>query len=142
MASTLNPYVNIPDGRGREALEFYQSVLGGEPEVYTFGQMGMDGPFAEQVMHSQLQTPDGLTLMVADAPPEMRAVTVGNNVMICLSGDDSDIMSGWFHALSEGGQVSIPLEKQSWGDVYGEFSDRFGIHWMVNIAGSGPDDNG
>ena len=54
MASRLNPYLNFPDGRAREAMEFYRSVLGGELALMTFGEMGMEGPLAEQVMHGQL----------------------------------------------------------------------------------------
>ena len=135
MASKLNPYVNVLDGRAREAVEFYQSVLGGELSLMTFGDMGMEGPSASMVMHSMLETPAGFTLMVADAPPEMVQVTVGNNISISLSGDDAEQLRGWFDALAEGGTVAMPLEKQMWGDVFGALTDRFGINWMVNIAG-------
>lgn len=135
MASKLNPYVNVLDGRAREAVEFYQSVLGGELSLMTFGDMGMEGPSASMVMHSMLETPSGFTLMVADAPPEMVEVTVGNNISISLSGDDAEQLRGWFDALAEGGTVAMPLEKQMWGDVFGALTDRFGINWMVNIAG-------
>ena len=86
MTSLLNPYVNVLDGKAREALEFYQSVLGGDLTVMTFGDMGTEGPLATQVMHGQLETPAGFTLMVADAPPEMVQVTMGNNMSISLSG--------------------------------------------------------
>ena len=49
--------------------------------------------------------------------------------------DDADELRGWWDKLSEGGQVAVPLEKQMWGDVFGMCMDRFGIGWMVNIAG-------
>ncbi|UUZ61189.1 hypothetical protein [Nocardioides sp. B-3] len=88
MASRLNPYVNVLGGRAREALDFYQSVLGGDLNVMTFGDMGTEGELATRVMHGQLETPDGFTLMVSDAPPEMVQVTVGNNVSISLSGGE------------------------------------------------------
>jgi PhnB protein len=139
MASTLNPYLNFPDARAREAMEFYRSVLGGELTVMTFGDMGTEGPLADQVMHSQLQTPAGFTLMGADAPPEMVQVTFGDNVSVSVSGEasDADEMRGWFAALSEGGQVAQPLTPAPWGDEFGMFVDRFGISWLVNIAGEG-----
>jgi PhnB protein len=60
----------------------------------------------------------------------------GRNITISLSGDDADDLRGWWDKLAEGGTVSVPLEKQMWGDEFGQCTDRFGIDWMVNIAGS------
>lgn len=133
----LNPYLNFRDAQARQAMEFYASVLGGELHVMTFGEMGMEGPVAEQVMHGQLETPAGFTLMGADAPPEMVQVTLGDNLSVSLSGgpDEADDLRGWFAGLSEGGEVRQPLEKAPWGDEFGMFVDRFGISWLVNIGG-------
>ena len=137
MTVVLNPYLNFADGKAREAMELYASVLGGELTVMTFGEMGTEGPLASQVMHGQLQAPGGLTLMGADAPPEMVQVTFGDNVSVSLSGgpQDAEQLRGWFAGLSEGGQVRQPLEAAPWGDEFGMFLDRFGINWLVNIAG-------
>ena len=136
MSVVLNPYLNFADGKAREAMEFYASVLGGEPTFMTFGDMGTEGPLAEQVMHGQLETPDGFTLMGADAPPELVQVTFGDNVSVSIAGDDAEKMRRWFDALSEGARaVTTPLDKQPWGDVFGSFKDRYGISWMFNIAG-------
>lgn len=136
MSVLLNPYLNFADGQAREALEFYASVLGGEPTFMTFGDMGTEGPLGDQVMHGQLETPDGFTLMGADAPPEFVQVTFGDNVSVSIAGDDEEKMRRRFDALSEGAQaVTTPLDKQPWGDVFGSFKDRYGISWMVNIAG-------
>ena len=132
MSSLLNPYVNLR-GQAREALEFYQAVFGGELTISTFGEFGMEGAAADQVMHGQLSTPKGFTLMVSDAPEGM-PLAEGSNITICLSGDDVDDLTGYFHALADGGQVSTPLEKQMWGDHYGALTDRFGVDWMANIA--------
>jgi PhnB protein len=135
---TLNPYLNFADARAREAMEFYASVLGGDLDVMTFGDMGTEGPMATQVMHGQLQTPSGLTLMGADAPPEMVQVTFGDNVSVSISGsnEEAEQLRGWFSALSEGGEVRQPLEAAPWGDEFGMFVDRFGISWLFNIAGA------
>jgi PhnB protein len=135
---TLNPYLNFADARAREAMEFYASVLGGEPNVMTFGDMGTEGPMATQVMHGQLETPSGLTLMGADAPPEMVQVTFGDNVSVSISGsnEEAEQLRGWFSALSDGGEVRQPLEAAPWGDEFGMFVDRFGISWLFNIAGA------
>jgi PhnB protein len=138
MASRLNPYVNVLNGKAREALDFYQSVLGGELNVMTFGDMGTEGDLATQVMHGQLETPDGNTLMVADAPPEMVQVTMGNNISVSLSGgtEDADALRGYFAALAEDGAVPQPLEPAPWGDEFGMLVDKFGINWLVNISAS------
>ncbi|MDQ3782634.1 MAG: VOC family protein, partial [Actinomycetota bacterium] len=71
MPTRLNPYISF-DGNAREALEFYKSVLGGELSVMTFGEVGGEtGPGADKIMHGQLQSPSGFTLMGADSPPGM-----------------------------------------------------------------------
>ena len=130
MASILNPYLSFSDN-AREAMEFYQSVFGGDLDVMTFGQMG--GEPAEGVMHSQLGTPSGFTLMGSDNPPEM-GPSAGNG-SISLSGDDVDELKGWFEQLSDGGQVTVPLDKQPWGDYFGMCEDKYGVRWLVNISG-------
>ncbi len=86
-------------------------------------------------MHAMLETPSGFTLMASDLPPGMDQQP-GSNISISLSGDDADALRGWWDRLSNGGTVTVPLEKQMWGDVLGACHDRFGIGWMVNIAGS------
>ncbi|MEO5664273.1 MAG: VOC family protein [Nocardioides sp.] len=139
MASRLNPYLNVLDGKAREALEFYQSVLGGSLNIMTFGDMGTEGPMATQVMHGQLETTAGYTLMVADAPPEMVKVTMGTNISVSLSGgpDDAEMLRGYFAGLAEGGRVNQPLEAAPWGDEFGMLVDKFGISWLMNIAAQG-----
>jgi PhnB protein len=133
VTSRLNPYIAFADD-ARQALEFYRGVFGGELSLSTFGEAGgADGPDADKVMHGQLETPAGYTLMVADTPAGMDR-TVGTNISISLSGDDGDELRGYFEALSAGGTVTVPLEKQMWGDEFGMCLDRFGIAWMVNIG--------
>jgi len=56
MASRLNPYISFTDN-ARQAMEFYQSVFGGDLVVNTFAQMGAEGAEAEKIMHSMLETP-------------------------------------------------------------------------------------
>lgn len=130
MASILNPYLSFTDNC-REAMEFYKSVFGGELSVMTFGQMG--GQPEEGVMHSNLETPSGYTLMGSDNPPEMGGSS--GNGSVSLSGDDAEELGGYFGRLSEGGTVDTALEKQMWGDHFGMCTDKFGVRWLVNIAG-------
>ena len=133
MASRLNPYISFK-GNAREAMEFYTSVFGGELTTSTFGEYGDTGPNADGIMHAQLETPSGYTIMASDTPDGM-AYQPGTNITVSLSGDDSDELRDYWTKLSDGGTVSMPLEKQMWGDEFGQLTDRFGIGWLVNISG-------
>ena len=134
MSAELCPYLSFA-GDAREAMEFYESVFGGELLLTTFGQFGgMEGIDPEQIMHGQLNAAKGFVLMGSDSPPEMRQQD-GVRITVCLSGDDVDDLRGYFEALSEGAEVTMPLAKQMWGDYYGQLTDRFGTPWMANIAG-------
>ena len=135
--AVLNPYLNFR-GQAREAMEFYQAALGGELTVSTFGEFQMPGigeDEADSVMHSQLTTPAGFTVMGSDIPSSMPMEA--RNGTISISGGESDEIRGYWEKLSEGGQVMMPLEQAPWGDYFGQLVDKFGISWMVNIAGSG-----
>jgi len=134
MASRLNPYLSFRD-TARAAMEFYQSVFGGTLELNTFGDFGdPTAAGADRIMHGMLETTSGFTLMGADTPDEM-TLEAGNNFAVSLSGDDGDELRGYWEKLSEGGEVTMPLERQMWGDEFGMVTDRFGVSWMVNIAG-------
>ena len=134
----LNPYLSFRDGAAREAMEFYQSVFGGELTVSTFGEYQMPGVTATEadwVMHAQLATPSGFTLMASDTPAAMPARRVGSSITISLSGSETDELRGYWEKLAEGGDVQLPLDQAPWGDWFGQLIDRFGTSWMVNIAG-------
>ncbi|GGM90007.1 VOC family protein [Terrabacter tumescens] len=133
MATRLNPYISFKDD-ARAAMEFYQSVFGGELNVSTFGEYGQSGPGSDGVMHAQLETPSGYTIMASDTPPGMTHQE-GSSITVSLSGDDRDELRRYWEGLADGGTVSTPLEKQMWGDEFGQLTDRFGIGWLVNIAG-------
>jgi PhnB protein len=137
MASRLNPYLSF-DGNAREAMDFYGEVFGAAPTFSTFGEYGDPSqPGADKIMHAQLDTPSGFTLMVSDTPPGM-AYNPGDAFAVSLSGDDEADLRGYWEKLSDGGKVSVPLERQMWGDTFGMCTDRFGVGWMVNILGSHP----
>jgi PhnB protein len=131
VSSRLNPYLSFPNS-ARQALEFYRGVFGGEVALNTFGESGMEGPDADKIMHGQLETPAGYTLMVSDTPAGMSR-SEGSSISVSLSGDTDDLR-GYFTKLSEGGSVTMPLEKQMWGDEFGMCVDKFGVSWMVNIV--------
>jgi PhnB protein len=137
MASRLNPYLTF-QGNAREAMEFYRDVLGGELTVMTFAEGGMphgEGE-GEKIMHAQLETPAGYTLMGSDSisgsPGE-----APSGVQISLSGEaESDAeLSGYYEKIAAAGTVVEPLVEAPWGDKFGMATDPYGILWMVNIAG-------
>jgi PhnB protein len=129
----LSPYLNF-DGNCREAMEFYQSALGGKLEVSTFGELFPDESpdRKDKIMHAMLQN-DVLILMASDSPPGME-YNIGNHVSLSLAGTDAEQLKRYWDALSQGGNVIMPLEKQVWGDEFGMFADKFGMTWMVNIS--------
>ena len=133
MASTLNPYISFA-GDARDAMERYREVFGGELTLSTFGDFGQAGtPIEHLIMHGMLHTPSGFTLMGADTPPGMDHQP-GGAITISLSGDDEAELRGYWDGLSDGGTVNLPLERQMWGDLFGQCTDRFGVNWMVNIG--------
>ncbi|NGP06910.1 VOC family protein [Rhodococcus sp. 14C212] len=135
MTTRLNPYISFRDN-ARQAMEFYRSVFGGELNVSTFAEMHASDDPSEQdkIMHSMLASPNGLVLMAADTPNQM-SHNPGDNISISLSGDDEAELRGYWDKLSDGGTVAMPLERAPWGDQFGMCTDKFGIQWMVNIAG-------
>jgi PhnB protein len=135
MGTVLNPYLTF-QANARAAMEFYQSVFGGELEVSTFADLGAPVEPEEQdlVMHANLKTPNGLTLMASDTAHGME-FNPGSSYSVSLSGDDDADLRGYWDKLSDGGEVSMPLEKAPWGDSFGMCTDKFGVPWMVNITG-------
>ncbi len=136
--ATLNPYLNFR-GDAKDAMEFYHSVFGGELTSSTFADFGMevDPSEASQIMHSQLTTPGGFTLMASDTPMHMEWTKGMNAFSVSISGVDAENaeLSGYFAKLAEGGEVTQPLVAAPWGDSFGMLVDKFGVTWLVNIGG-------
>lgn len=134
----LNPYLSFKD-QAREALEFYQSVLGGELDISTFGnlpEMGVGPEEQDLVMHGQLDTPSGLTLMASDSGSIMPHIPATSGVTVALTGgpEDHEYVASAHAALAEGGTDTLPFERAPWGDYYGQVTDRFGISWMFDVG--------
>lgn len=133
MSTVLNPYLSFA-GNAREAMEFYQGVFGGALSLHTFGEFGApEGTDPDQIMHGMLEGDGGMNLMGADTPPGMEHKP-GNSMAISLSGHDADELRGYWEKLSEGATISMALEKQMWGDIYGDLTDRFGTPWAIDIG--------
>lgn len=134
MQSKLNPYIGF-DGTAKDALNFYKDVLGGTLTTSTYAEGGMphEPADASKIMHGMIIADNGMTLMASDVPAGM-PYTKGTTISLSLSGDNEEELREYWNKLSEGGQISMPLEKAPWGDTFGMLTDKFGIDWMVNIT--------
>jgi PhnB protein len=134
MQTKLNPYITFKDN-ARAAMEYYQSIFGGELKMSTFKEFHASQSPAEDnlIMHADLDAGDGLAFMASDTSLQME-YHPGSNISMSISGEDEEQLKTYFKKLSAGGQITMPLEKQIWGDVFGMCIDKFGIGWMVNIA--------
>lgn len=125
------------NGQCREALEFYQSVLGGELRTFSYGEgpadMPVDPKYKDWLMHGWLQIGDQ-AIMGADMPSEF-APNIDkpkNGFDVSFHSTDVEESRRVFDALSQGGKPGMPFAETFWSPGYGSFTDRFGIPWMVN----------
>lgn len=135
----INPYLTFK-GNCEEAFNFYKSVFGGE-----FPYMGRykDTPPSpeyqvseaeqEKIMHVSLPISKETVLMGSDVMDSYsHATTMGNNISISINADSEEEANRIFNGLSAGGTVTMPLAKTFWAALFGMFTDKFGINWMVN----------
>jgi PhnB protein len=133
MKIAMNYYLSF-NGDCKQAMEFYQSALGGVLNVKTFRGTPMEshaGPDRlDEVLHAHLEG-DGFVLMGSDIPRD-RYVKPNPMTQISLilhSLPDSEAL---FAKLSEGGQVFMPMQKTFWAESFGMFADRYGFSWMIS----------
>ncbi|WP_215223950.1 VOC family protein [Echinicola shivajiensis] len=133
----VNPYLNF-DGTAEEAFKFYKSVFGGE--FITHIRMN-EAPDSEKLskdeqsrtMHISLPIGPDTILMASDILPSMgHSLKQGNNSYISLHPKSKEEADRLFNGLSKDGTIEMPMEDQFWGDYFGSFVDKFGIHWMIN----------
>lgn len=129
-------YLNF-DGDCRDAMTFYHQSLGGE--LHTMPFPGPDGTPstdpAARLMHANL-TKAGVPLVLASDTPVGGPMkfTPGNNFSVMLECDSIAEIDSSFAALSQGGEVRMPLGDQFWGARFGMLVDKFGIQWMFNFT--------
>jgi PhnB protein len=134
VATHLNPYLSFRDS-ARTAMEFYQSVFGGELTLSTFGEFhaSEDPAEADKIMHGQLTSPGGLVLMGADTPNSME-LAAQSNISVSVSGQDLAELQGYWDTLADGGTVLQPFVQAPWGATFGMLVDRFGTTWLINAG--------
>ncbi len=142
MPTTLTPYLSF-GGDTREAFAFYAQALGATIRaMMTFADMPAPpvadpncsngpGPSGDAIMHACLELPGGAMLFAGDAPPG-RPYEGVKGVMLAIQYDTVDDAHGAFQALSQGGQVTMPMMPAFWTKSFGMLTDRFGVSWAVN----------
>ncbi len=119
----VSPYINF-QGQAREAMEFYQRVLGGNLDLQT-------GP-EDRIVYWRLEAA-GVLIIGVDGHPNFPP-TVGDNMALAVGGTDKARLTEIFNGLAEGGKIKMPLTSQPSGAEVGWLMDRFGINWMVSIG--------
>jgi PhnB protein len=138
MANTdidLVPYLQF-QGDCEEALNFYKDILNGRIEIASrYDNPAMNAPedFKNKILHARFYF-GKFMLFASDMMPKKISETVQNNISISLGLHDEGLAKDIFDRLSTGGKINIPFKRQFWGDWHGNFSDRFGIRWMVNYS--------
>lgn len=142
MSTTLTPYLSF-NGNTREAFAFYEKALGAKIEtMMSYADMpasenpgdgcgGAGAPSGDGIMHACLALPGGVMLFAGDVPPGMPFDGI-KGIMLALQYDNIDQAHKAFHALSQGGQVTMALAPSFWAKTFGMLTDRFGVSWAVN----------
>jgi PhnB protein len=138
-------------GDARAALEFYQSVFGGEVTLATYGDTGMpkEIPGAENVVFGQVETAEGFRVMAYDIPGQSggsataaagsthreNGTTVTDRpFFISVRGETLDEVEGYWAALSVGASIVEPLAASAWSPGFGMLTDSFGVTWILDVA--------
>ena len=135
MTTKLHAYLSF-DGNCAKAMKHYAGLFGAKLEaLITYGEMpGGDMPMppghADKIMHAFLLHPD-FELMAGDVPPGVPHQGI-NGVMLALTFPTAAEGQRIFNALTEGGQVTMPLGDTFWAESFGMVTDRFGVPWGIN----------
>ncbi len=131
----LNPYLHF-NGNAEEALEYYRTALGGDVEIMRWkgspAECHAPPEWGNKVLHGALRSPLGV-IMASDGSPQ-NAAKPGDNVSITIQVDNEAQADAIFAKLSDGGQISMALDKTFFSDKFGITVDKFGIGWMVNLT--------
>ncbi|GAA2043818.1 VOC family protein [Catenulispora yoronensis] len=134
-------------GEAREALEFYQSVFGGEVMVATYGDFGMpkDAPGAEHVVFGQVVGANGFRVMAYDVPGEGERTPGGETTRVngltmtterfflSVRGDSVEEIAAHWEKLRNGATVIQDFGPSQWAPGFGMLTDRFGTTWILDV---------
>lgn len=150
MSITTTTHLNFR-GDARQALEFYQTVFGGQVTVATYGDFGMpkDAPGADGVVFGQLESDGGFRVMAYDIPGapagsapaghtrrENGVTLTDQPFFVSVRGSALDEVQGYWNALAAGASIIEPLAASAWSPGFGMLTDRFGVTWILDVAAS------
>lgn len=134
MSITVTPHLNFR-GDARQALEFYQSVFGGELVIASYADMGNPDPAtADHVTWGQVSTEDGFRIMAYDVYPGLPLDQGQDPFFVSVRGTDPAELQAYWDRLADGAEVKQPIGPAQWAPLYGQLTDRFGVTWVLDIA--------
>ncbi|MDR6999964.1 VOC family protein [Neobacillus niacini] len=139
MTVRLIPYL-VMDGNAKEAIQFYQKALDAQVLFsQSFGEMPENPDFPlpadakDRISHATIKVGE-TELMFSDTFPGQPHQS-GSQVTICISTDDAEQARKFFDALSDNGQVTMPLQETFFSPAYGNVIDKFGVHFQIFTEG-------
>ena len=130
----MNAYITF-NGNCREAMTFYKDCLGGELVMQTVAGSPVEAqcPLAmkNSILHATLQK-GGMVLMASEMIGPGGFHNGGNNIALSLNCISEEEINTFYKRLSSGAEIIHPLRVEFWGAIFGVFTDRFGIRWMLN----------
>ena len=134
MTIATTPHLNFR-GTARAALEFYQTVFGGQLVAVTYADAHAvtDAAEADQVMWGQVASEHGFRVMAYDVPAHTPYEPGVNPVFVSVRGAGADEIAGYWSRLAQGAKVIAPLAPAAWSPLYGMLTDRFGVTWVMDV---------
>jgi PhnB protein len=134
MKQAIQPYLNF-DGNCKEAMQFYQSLFGGELEIMSIAESPAKDQFPEElhneILHSSLINGD-MKLMASDMCGQ-GPLNQGNSITLSLDCSSKDEINNLYKQLSDGGQIIQELKVEFWGALFAMVVDKFGVRWMLSL---------
>ncbi|MFV0254151.1 MAG: VOC family protein [Beutenbergiaceae bacterium] len=148
MTLTTTTHLNFR-GDARAALEFYQSVFGGNLAITTYAELGMpaDAPGADSVVFGQVES-EGFAVMGYDIPGQTGGSLAGKSAIrrengmtltdqacfVSINASTLDEVQSYWDALADGAAIVEPLAASAWSAGFGMLTDRFGVTWSVGVT--------
>ena len=131
----INSYLTF-NGNCREAMNFYKDCLGGELALQTIGESPMaahmPSVLKDNILHATLT--NGNTVLMASDMVSEKGLVNGNNVSLVLDCNSVDEIKNYYSKLVVGGNADHPLEETFWGATFGDLTDKYGNHWLLNFT--------
>jgi PhnB protein len=137
MKQAIQPYLHFDDNC-RDAMQFYQSLFGGELEIMPISESPAKDQFPEelhnQILHASLSNGD-FNLMASDMCGQ-GDLNQGNSVQLSLNCSSEEEINNLYKKLSDGGQILQELKEEFWGALFAMIVDKFGVRWMLSLEKS------